>query len=172
MWWLTLARRDHLGAGASLACQNVATRMGTAWAMPACCHGGSARFHRRARPDQRRHRAAYPGIGRTRLRRARGAWAARGPFFIFLIAFVLVLGVIFVYVAANIGLMVYFMTKGAQRVQRDQAFHLPGGHQPGALYSIYAAFVPLPAAPNNWIRWSRRSGWHRRRHHRLEENDG
>ena len=71
-------------------------------------------------------------------------------FFIFLIAYVLVLGVIFVYVAANIGLVVYFWTKARERVQLDPALHLPGGHEPRLIYSIYAAFVPLPAAPNNW----------------------
>ena len=75
-----------------------------------------------------------------------GPW----PFFIFLIAFVLVLGVIFVYVAANVGLVVYFWTKARDEFSWIKHFVFPVGTSLVLIYSIYAAFVPLPAPPNNW----------------------
>jgi amino acid transporter len=81
-----------------------------------------------------------------------GPWLLGGPwpFFIFLIAFVLVLGVIFVYVAANVGVVVYYWTKARDEFSWIKHFIFPVGTSLVLIYSIYAAFVPLPAAPNNW----------------------
>jgi amino acid transporter len=74
-----------------------------------------------------------------------GPW----PFFIFLIAYVLVLGVIFVYIAANIGVVVYYWTQARSEFNWIYHFVFPVGTSLILLYSVYAAFVPLPAAPNN-----------------------
>jgi amino acid transporter len=149
MWWLTLLAMITSVLGASLACQNVATRMwysmGRAGVLP--------KFFAQVHPTRKTPSNAVTaqlilsvvlGFG--------GPWLLGGPwpFFIFLIAFVLVLGVIFVYIAANVGLMVYFWTKARDEFSWIKHFIFPAGTSLVLLYSIYAAFVPLPAAPNNW----------------------
>jgi hypothetical protein len=63
---------------------------------------------------------------------------------------VLVLGVIFVYIAANVGLVVYFWTKGARAVQLYQATSSSRRHQPGAPLLDLRSLRAAPAAPNNW----------------------
>ena len=75
-----------------------------------------------------------------------GTW----PFFIFLVGYTLVLAVIFVYIAANIGLVKYFLTEARSEFNFILHFIFPVGTSLVLLYSIYAAFVPLPAAPNNY----------------------
>jgi len=75
-----------------------------------------------------------------------GTWA----FFIFLVGYTLVLAVIFVYVAANIGLVKYYWTQARSEFNWILHFVFPVGTSLVLLYSIYAAFVPLPAAPNSY----------------------
>ena len=148
-WWLTLLAMITSVLGASLACQNVATRMwysmGRAGVLPAFF----AQVHATRKTPSNAVTAqlilsVVLGFG--------GPWLLGGPwpFFIFLIAFVLVLGVIFVYIAANVGLVVYFWTKARDRFSVIKHFIFPVGTSLVLLYSIYAAFVPLPAAPNSW----------------------
>lgn len=149
MWWLTLLAMITSVLGASLACQNVATRMwysmGHAGVIP--------KLFGQVHPTRKTPTNAVTaqlilsvvlGFG--------GPWLLGGPwpFFIFLIAFVLVLGVIFVYVAANVGLVVYFWTKARDEFSWIKHFIFPVGTSLVLIYSIYAAFVPLPAPPNNW----------------------
>jgi amino acid transporter len=149
MWWLTLLAMITSVLGASLACQNVATRMwysmGRVGVLP--------RAFGKAHPTRKTPTAAVTaqlilsvvlGFGGPAL--LGGPW----PFFIFLIAFVLVLGVIFVYVAVNVGLVVYFWTKARSEFNWVKHFLFPVGTSLVLIYSIYAAFVPLPAPPNNW----------------------
>lgn len=149
MWWLTLLAMITSVLGASLACQNVATRMWYSMGRVGVLPAAFGRVH----PTRKTPTTAVTaqlilsvvlGFG--------GPWLLGGPwpFFIFLIAFVLVLGVIFVYVAANVGLVVYFWTKARERFSWIKHFIFPIGTSLVLLYSIYAAFVPLPAAPNNW----------------------
>jgi amino acid transporter len=148
-WWLTLLAMITSVLGASLACQNVATRMwysmGRAGVLP--------KTFGQVHPTRKTPTTAVTaqlilsvvlGFG--------GPWLLGGPwpFFIFLIAFVLVLGVIFVYVAANVGLVVYFWTKARDEFSWIKHFIFPVGTSLVLIYSIYAAFVPLPAPPNNW----------------------
>jgi amino acid transporter len=148
-WWLTLLAMITSVLGASLACQNVATRMwysmGRAGVLP--------KFFSQVHPTRKTPSNAVTaqlilsivlGFGGPLL--LGGPW----PFFIFLIAFVLVLGVIFVYIAANVGLVVYFWTKARDEFSWIKHFLFPVGTSLVLLYSIYAAFVPLPAPPNNW----------------------
>ncbi|HYV88816.1 MAG TPA: hypothetical protein VFA91_09565, partial [Candidatus Polarisedimenticolia bacterium] len=85
-----------------------------------------------------------------------GPWLLGGPwpFFIFLIAFVLVLGVIFVYIAANVGLVVYFWTKARDRFSFIKHFIFPVGTSLILLGSIYVGFVYIPlSSPNDWTPW-------------------
>jgi amino acid transporter len=149
MWWLTLLAMVTSVLGASLACQNVATRMWYSMGHVGVLPAAFGRVH----PTRKTPTTAVTaqlilslvlGFGGPLV--LGGPW----PFFIFLIAFVLVLGVIFVYVAANVGLVVYFWTKARDRFNFIKHFLFPVGTSLVLLYSIYAAFVPLPAAPNNW----------------------
>src|SRR4051812_7016907 len=149
MWWLTLLAMVTSVLGASLACQNVATRMWYSMGRVGVLPAAFGRVHPTRKTPTTAVTAQFIlsvvlGFG--------GPWLLGGPwpFFIFLIAFVLVLGVIFVYVAANVGLVVYFWTKARERFSWIKHFIFPVGTSLVLLYSIYAAFVPLPAAPNNW----------------------
>jgi amino acid transporter len=67
-----------------------------------------------------------------------------------MLGYVLVLGVIFVYIAANVGLTVYFWTKERSEFNWILHFVFPIGTSLVLIYSVYAAFTPFPAAPNNW----------------------
>jgi hypothetical protein len=79
-----------------------------------------------------------------------GPWA----FFIFLIAYVLVLGVIFVYVAANIGVVVYYWTKARDEFNVIKHLIFPIGTSLILLGSIYVGFVYIPlASPFDWTPW-------------------
>jgi amino acid transporter len=148
LWWLTLLAMITSVLGASLACQNVATRMwysmGRAGVLP--------RSFGVVHPVRKTPTTAVTAqlilslilgfVGPALM----GPW----PFFIFLIAYVLVLGIIFVYVMANIGVVVYYWNQARDEFSWILHFVFPVGTSLILLYSIYAAFVPLPAAPNNW----------------------
>jgi amino acid transporter len=149
MWWLTLLAMITSVLGASLACQNVATRMWYSMGRAGVLPKFFAQVHATRKTPANAVTAQLIlsivlGFGGPIL--LGGPW----PFFIFLIAFVLVLGVIFVYIAANVGLVVYFWTKARDEFSWIKHFIFPVGTSLVLLYSIYAAFVPLPAAPNNW----------------------
>jgi amino acid transporter len=134
--------------GASLACQNVATRMwysmGRAGVLPSSF--GKVHPIRRTPTSAVTAQLILSVVLGLVVPALMGPW----PFFIFLIAYVLVLGVIFVYVAANIGVVVYYWTKARSEFNWILHFIFPVGTSLVLIYSIYAAFVPLPAAPNNW----------------------
>ena len=149
MWWLTLLAMITSVLGASLACQNVATRMWYSMGRSGVLPKSFSKVHPTRKTPTNAVTAQLIlsivlGFG--------GPWLLGGPwpFFIFLIAFVLVLGVIFVYVAANVGLVVYFWTKARNEFSWIKHFIFPVGTSLVLIYSIYAAFVPLPAPPNNW----------------------
>jgi len=149
MWWLTLLAMVTSALGVCLACQNVATRMwysmGRAGVLPA----SFGQVHPERKTPTTAITAqlvlsavlAFVGAGLM------GPW----PFFIFLIAYVLVLGVIFVYIMANIGVFVHYWTKARSEFSWIMHFVFPVGTSLVLLWSIYAAFVQLPPAePNNW----------------------
>ena len=75
-----------------------------------------------------------------------------GPmeFFVFSLGFVLVLAVILVYIAANVGVVKYYL--GSARSEFNWLLHFvfPVGTSLILIYSVYVSFVPLPAGPNGW----------------------
>ena len=148
LWWLTLLAMITSVLGVTLACQNVATRMwysmGRAGVLPA----SFARIHpTRKTPTTAVLAQAILSVGVGIVGPyLMGTW----PFFIFLVGYTLVLAVIFVYIAANIGLVKYFLTEARSEFNFILHFIFPVGTSLVLLYSIYAAFVPLPAAPNNY----------------------
>jgi len=148
MWWLTLLAMITSVLGASLACQNVATRMWYSMGRAGVLPSSFGEVHPVRKTPTRAITAQL--ILSVALGLVVPALMGPWPFFIFLIAYVLVLGVIFVYVAANIGVVVYYWTKARSEFNWILHFIFPIGTSLILIYSIYAAFVPLPAAPNNW----------------------
>jgi hypothetical protein len=53
-------------------------------------------------------------------------------------------------VMASIGVVVYYWNQARDEFNWILHFVFPVGTSLVLIYSIYAAFVPLPAAPNNW----------------------
>jgi amino acid transporter len=149
LWWLTLLAMITSAWGASLACQNVATRMwyrmGRAGVLPA----SFARIH----PV---HKTPTVALGvQLVLSFLLGIVgpALMGPleFFVFLIAFVLVIAVILIYIAANIGVLKYYLTSARSEFNFILHFVFPVGTSLILLYSLYISFIQTPPPPpNNW----------------------
>jgi amino acid transporter len=163
MWWLTLAAMITSVLGASLACQNVATRMwysmGRAGVLP--------RSFGQVHPTRKTPTSAVTaqlilsavlGLGgpwlMAHIEGKPDGWGDPWAFFIFLIAYVLVLGVIFVYIAANLGVVVYYWTKARSEFSWIKHFAFPVGTSLILLGSIYVGFVYIPlSSPNDWTPW-------------------
>src|SRR5262249_50555760 len=148
----------------SLACQNVATRMWYSMGRAGVLPKTFGQVHSTRKTPTRAVTAQWIlslvlGIG--------GPWLMvklfsevpgfpGGPWalFIFLIAYVLVLGVIFVYVAANIGVVVYYWTRARDEFSVMKHLIFPVGTSLILLGSIYVGFVYIPlASPFDWTPW-------------------
>jgi len=147
LWWLALLAMFTSVFGASLACQNVATRMwyrmGRAGVLPSAFATVS--------PTRKTPTVAIHAQTVLNVVLGLGAAAIWGPdkIFVFSVGFVLVLGVIFVYVMANIGVVLYYWRE--DRKEFNWILHglFPVGTSLILLYSVYASFNPLPAPPYN-----------------------
>ena len=128
--------------GASLACQNVATRMwfgmGRAGALPAAFARCIPRARRR-RPPSRRSSSC------RRARPDRAAVDRPANAFILTVGYMLVIGVIFVYIMANVGVIHYFWTQRRAEFNWILHFVFPVGTSAVLIYSLDKSFNPLPA---------------------------
>jgi len=163
LWWLTLLAMITSVLGASLACQNVATRMwysmGRAGVLPATF----GKVHPTRKTPTTAVTAQWIlsfvlGIGgpwlMAQIEGKQDGWADPWALFIFLIAYVLVLGVIFVYIAANLGVVVYYWTKARDEFSVIKHAIFPIGTSLVLLVSIYVGFVLFaPAPPNDLTPW-------------------
>ena len=70
--------------------------------------------------------------------------------FILSLGFVLVIAVIFIYVVANVGVVVYYWRERRSEFNWFLHFILPVGTSIVLLYSLYKSFTPFPAYPYNW----------------------
>ena len=70
--------------------------------------------------------------------------------FVFSLGFVLVLAVILIYIAANIGVVKYYWTQARSEFNWLLHFVFPVGTSLILIWSVYTAFNPFPAPPNNW----------------------
>ena len=147
LWWLALLAMFTSVFGASLACQNVATRMwyrmGRAGVLPTALGN--------VHPKRRTPTNAITAQFILSIVLGLGAAAIWGPdkIFVFSVGFVLVLGVIFVYVLANVGVLLYYWRERRQEFNWIYHFVFPVGTSLILLYSVYASFNPLPAYPYN-----------------------
>jgi amino acid transporter len=174
-WFLALIAMLTSVFGASLACQNVATRMwfgmGRSGVLPAAC----GKVHpTRKTPTL----AVTTQFVLSAVLGLLGAWWL-GPaqIFILTLGFVLVIAVIFIYIAANIGVTVYYWREQRQHFNWITHFLFPVGTSAVLLYSLYKSFSPFPAHPYNtspfivgaWLligiailavlRWRGNEGW-------------
>jgi amino acid transporter len=148
LWWLTLLAMITSAWGASLACQNVATRMwyrmGRAGVLPA----SFGNVHPVRKTPTTAITAQF--ILSVLLGFILPWWLGPMEFFIFSLGFVLVLAVILVYIAANLGVVKYYWTQA--RSEFNWLLHLvfPVGTSLILLWSVKAAFSPFPAGLNGW----------------------
>jgi amino acid transporter len=148
LWWLTLLAMITSAWGASLACQNVATRMwyrmGRAGVLPASLGVVD--------PVRKTPTTAITTqfVLSVLLGFVLPAWLGPMEFFVFSLGFVLVLAVILIYIAANIGVVKYYWTQARSEFNWLLHFIFPVGTSLVLIYSVYASFVPLPAGLNGW----------------------
>ena len=151
LWWLALLAMFTSVIGASLACQNVATRMwfgmGRAGALPSAF----AKVHPTRKTPTNAVTAQF--IVSLALGLLVPQWIGPANAFILTVGYMLVIAVIFVYVIANAGVIWYFWHK--RRDEFNWFWHLivPVATSIVLLYSLDKSFNPLPAYPGNWAPW-------------------
>jgi amino acid transporter len=133
--------------GASLACQNVATRMWYRMGQSGVLPKAVGTVH----PVRKTPTVAIHIQFALSVLLGLVAAAIWGPdkIFVLTVGFVLVIGVIFVYVMANIGVVLYYWRERRQEFNWILHFVFPVGTSLILIYSLYASFNPFPAAPYN-----------------------
>ena len=148
VWWLALLAMVTSVFGASLACQNVATRMwfgmGRSGVLPAAFG--------RVDPVRKTPTLAVTTqfVLSVVLGLLGGWWLGPSKLFILTLGFVLVIAVIFIYVVANIGVVVYYWREARAQFNWILHFIFPVGTSAILIYSLYKSFDPFPAHPYNW----------------------
>jgi amino acid transporter len=147
-WFFALLAMFSSVMAASLACQNVATRMWYGMAR-------SGALPRQLGTVDHRRKTPTVALGlQFALSMALGilGGALLGPdkLFILLLGFCLVIAVIIVYSLGNIGVTVYYWRH--HRSQFNLFLHLlfPVGTTIVLIYSLIKSFTPFPASPYNW----------------------
>jgi amino acid transporter len=175
LWFLALLAMFTSVIGASLACQNVATRMwygmGRSGVLPA--------IYGRVNPV--RKTPTFAITTQLVLSAALGLlgawWLGPQQMFILMLGFVLVIAVIFIYVAANLGVVIYYWREQRAHFNWILHFIFPVGTSALLIYSLYKSFSPFPSHPYNWspfivvawlvigigilavLRWRGHEGW-------------
>jgi amino acid transporter len=147
-WWLALLAMFTSVIGASLACQNVATRMWFGMARSGVLPKKVGYIHpKRKTPVVA---VAIQFVISAGLGLVGGQWLGPDKIFILTLGFVLVIAVIFVYIAANLGVVLYYLREGREHFNFILHIVFPVGTSVILLYSLYKSFDPFPAHPYNW----------------------
>jgi len=148
MWWLALLAMMTSVWGASLACQNVATRMWYRMGRTGVLPAAFGRVH----PVRKTPTVAITAqlVLSILLGLALPWWMGPMNFFVFSLGFVLVLAVILIYIVANVGVVKYYWSSARSEFNWLLHFVFPVGTSAILVYSLYASFVPMPSPPNNW----------------------
>jgi amino acid transporter len=77
-------------------------------------------------------------------------WLGAGEVFNLTLGFVLVISVILIYVAANLGVVRYYWREERANFNWLLHFVFPIGTSAVLIYSLYKSFSPAPARPYNW----------------------
>lgn len=148
LWVLALFAMFTSVIAASLACQNVATRMwygmSRAGALP-----------RVVSKVDKRHKTPVVALAmQTTVTVLLGLVLAAimGPdkMFVLTIGFCLVIAVIFVYVMANLGVVLHYWRERESGFNWIYHLVFPVGTSAILIYSLIKSFTPFPASPNNW----------------------
>jgi amino acid transporter len=147
LWFFALLAMFTSVIGASLACQNVATRMwyrmGRSGVLPEAV--GTVDPVRKT-PTVAIH---IQFVLSLLLGIALAGVFGPDKIFVLTVGFVLVIGVIFVYVMANLGVVLYYWRERRQEFNWILHFLFPVGTSLILIYSLYASFNPFPASPYN-----------------------
>jgi amino acid transporter len=147
-WVLALVAIFTSGIGASLACQNVATRMwfgmGRAGVLPAAFG--------KVNPVRKTPTLAVTSqfVLSFILGVPVAYWLRPDRAFFLLVGYALVLGVIFVYLAANLGVVLYFWRERRDEFNWILHAFFPVGTSAVLIYSVYKGFYPWLPYPYNW----------------------
>jgi amino acid transporter len=133
---------------ASLACQNVATRM---WYRMA----RSGALPRVVGTVDGGRKTPTVALGvqfvlSMALGLAGGAWLGPDKIFILLVGFCVVIAVILVYSLGNVGVVVYYWRHRRSEFNWLLHFVFPVGTTAVLIYSLIQSFRPFPASPYNW----------------------
>ena len=147
LWFLALLAMFTSVIGASLACQNVATRMWYRMGQSGVLPKAVGTVH----PVRKTPTVAIHFQFALSVLLGVVIAALFGPdkIFVLTVGFVLVIGVIFVYVMANIGVVLYYWRERRQEFNWILHFVFPVGTSLILIYSLYASFNPFPAPPYN-----------------------
>src|SRR3984893_8236913 len=147
LWFFALLAVFTSVIGASLACQNVATRMWYRMGRSGVLPTAVGTVH----PVRKTPTVAIHMQFALSLLLGLVAGAIWGPdkIFVLTVGFVLVIGVIFVYVMANLGVLLYYWRERRQEFNWILHFVFPVGTSLILIYSLYASFNPFPASPYN-----------------------
>ena len=148
LWWLALIAMFTSVFGASLACQNVATRMWFGMGRSGVLPAAFGRVH----PVRKTPTAAVTmQLVLSAVLGLLGGWLlSPDKLFILTLGFVLVIAVIFIYVVANIGVVWYYWREDRAHFNWLLHFIFPVGTSVLLIYSLYKSFSPFPAHPYNW----------------------
>ena len=148
LWFLALIAMFTSVFGASLACQNVATRMWFGMGRSGVLPATFGRVH----PVRKTPTAAVTmQLVLSAILGLLGGWLlSPDRLFILTLGFVLVIAVIFIYVVANIGVVRYYWREDRVHFNWLLHFAFPVGTSAILIYSLYKSFTPFPAHPYNW----------------------
>jgi amino acid transporter len=151
LWFLALIAMITSGIGASLACQNVATRMWYGMGRSGVLPKPYAQLH----GDHKTPTLAVTSqlILSLVLGLILPLLLSPLEMFILSVGFVLVIAVILVYVAANLGVLVYFWRERRSEFNWFSHALLPVGTSAVLIYSLIKSFTPFPAYPYNLSPW-------------------
>ncbi len=148
VWWFALLAMFTSVMAASLATQNVATRMWYGMARS----GALPRVVDTVHPKHKTPTVAVAiqFVLSMSLGLIGGALLGPAKLFILLVGFCLVIAVIFVYSMGNIGVVVHYWRHRRNEFNWILHFVFPLGTTAVLIYSLVKSFSPFPASPNNW----------------------
>jgi amino acid transporter len=148
LWWLALLAMFTSVIGGSLAAQNVATRMWFGMGRSGVLPATFGKVH----PTRKTPTAAVTAQFVLSMALGLILPLLLNPTEVFLltVGYTLVLAVIFVYVIANIAVVVYYWREARNEFNWLLHFIFPIGTSLVLIYSVYKAFYPLPVYPYNW----------------------
>jgi amino acid transporter len=147
-WWFALFAMFTSVMAASLATQNVATRMWYGMARTGVLPSAVATVHpRRKTPTVAVGLQFLLSMGLGILG---GELLGPAKLFILLVGFCLVIAVIFVYCMGNAGVVVHYWRHRRSEFNWLLHFVFPVGTAAVLIYSLVKSFSPFPASPDNW----------------------